>query len=668
MKGWKGWLTSLGPDRVLPVTVATGAVLVVAVLYGHTQRCLEAARLEISRDLKNQAELLDGRFDLVVTQLEILRAQAGAFALAGSGAGGSPPSPLLSAFLESNPEEASTRLYSLDRMPPPFEADQLGNMVALNTMAARRRPGLARPDPSGWVRDAALGLELLPAMAGIRAGMPDLPRIYFGAATGVVAFSPWEPSAASSLLDSYPVGPVYRAAARAGDAAPLWSLVAAAGPATGAAVEGPSQPRAMGMAPEQYSTVGLPLTKNGAFVGIVAAQIDLAEVLRNLGPSQHEAGRLILTDRDGRVLAETTGTDAAPPTPIPSAAVMAGLDSETAAHGGLYLSATALDRAPLMLVHAVPRNAVLLPTLLRDFGSLGLLALLLALVLALSLRMMRRAVAERESAVTAERTVRAASERALDDLRAAHDELDFLNREKTRFFSLISHDLRGPFNALLGMTQELAEHAPQMTPEDVSDFARTTHQSARKVFELLENLLQWSRVQMSGKPFAPSVFALRDLVADAIRDVQSAAEAKDITVLDAVGDRWVLADRTMILAVLRNLLVNAVKFSHPGGLVHITSRALGDRLEVAVTDRGIGMEPEQVQALLHPGAGQASRPGTQGEVGTGLGLTLVRDLVLRHGGELKVSSSPADGTVVSFTVPLTAAGAEQRARIPVIAE
>jgi cell cycle sensor histidine kinase DivJ len=274
-------------------------------------------------------------------------------------------------------------------------------------------------------------------------------------------------------------------------------------------------------------------------------------------------------------------------------------------------------------------------------------------------RLMLRALAVRDTAAVAEREARAEAERALADLRAAHDELDFLNREKTRFFSLISHDLRGPFNSMLGMTQELADHAPKMPPEEVADFARTVHEMARKVFELLENLLQWSRVQMSGTPFAPTIFPMREVVGDAIRDVASPAQGKEITILDAAGDRWVLADRTMILAVLRNLLMNAVKFSHQGGVVHVTSRALGDRLEVAVTDKGVGMEPVQLELALKGGP-KASRPGTQGETGTGLGLTLVRDLVLRHGGELKLESTPGRGTIASFTVPLSTDPAETR--------
>lgn len=668
MESGKGWLDRWGADRLMTAMVIGGVILGALVLWYLVQRNLDQSSQEIVRSVTAKARILDNRLDLVVSQLQVLRRQADQFGLERTPApqaspGAEPPrSALLTAFLNSNPGEASAQFFSLDEVPPPYRAETLGNMVALTTLAARRRAGLFRPDPDSWQEDAALGLALLPAMSAMREVFPDLRRVYFAAGTGLVAFSPREQSATSRLLDSYPTSPVFRAAARDTDGQAFWSFLKSNGQVTAASPDSPPNPRVMGIAPETYTTVGLPLTRDGTFIGILAAQIDLASMLSDLLPVERPSARLVLADRQGNILADIAGEETAE-TPVPalSPALMESLENGGASHDHALLTVAGLEQAPLVLVHVVQGPSMLLPHTVTNIKALGVLLMILGLLLWQSQRMRHRAVAERNAAVLAETNSRTASETALADLRAAHDELDFLNREKTRFFSLISHDLRGPFNALLGMTQELAEYAPRMKPDDVADFARSTHQSARKVFELLENLLQWSRVQMSGKPFAPSAFALRDLVADAIRDVQSAAEAKDITVLDAVGDRWVLADRTMILAVLRNLLVNAVKFSHPGGLIHITSRALTDQLEVAVTDQGIGMEKQQVDLLLRSVAGQASRPGTQGEVGTGLGLTLVRDLILRHGGELKVSSEPGAGTVVSFSVPLTAP-ADQRHR------
>ncbi|MFM2044795.1 MAG: hypothetical protein RLY86_3371 [Pseudomonadota bacterium] len=685
------WVARLQPDRVLAATVVTGAVLSLGILVTRISLDLAQARMELSRDLADRGRLLETQLTVTLSQLQAVRRQAvhmGTIRPADPDTAASPgtalapgrastlvsggDSDLLAAFLDSNRAEENSRLFTLDRPPAPFMVETVGpepagrestvipgNVIAMTTLATRRRPGLSRPDAGGWIDDAALGIALLPLMDATRKSAGEITRVWFATISGVAAYAPWAPSATSSLLDLYPTSPVFTVAAADPTTEPVWDLRPAPARLTGQPGETVAQPGAM-------VTAALPVMVGGGFRGIIAADLDLAAVLARAVGRAGEICPILLTDRNGLVLAATDPQHVGRTVTLPDPSASPDEDPRDTGIRRTREGQTILHQpvggSPLVLVRLTDTATLLLPTAIAALTSLGLLVLVLGLVLLVSHRLMRRALEDREAAVAAERSARAASDRALDDLRAAHDELDFLNREKTRFFSLISHDLRGPFNALLGMTEELARHGRTLKPDVVSDFAATTHESARKVFELLENLLQWSRVQMSGKPFVPSVFPLRELVADAIGDARAAADAKDIHILDAVGDRWVLADRTMVLAVLRNLLVNAVKFSYPGGVVHITSRALGDRLEVAVTDHGIGMEEEQVRTLLRSSGGQTSRPGTQGEVGTGLGLTLVRDLVLRHGGELKVTSTPGNGTVVSFTVPLTAAPTDLRLR------
>lgn len=633
-------------DRVLVLALLAGVVLGCVLLWSHASERIRAFEAAMGGSVRARAGTLDMQMRVAIGHLEALRQRAEFFYAEFPAPDDVPGSSLLTAFMASNPRGDRQQGYSLDKLPPPYLVDQIGNVVALPLAAVGQDPHLSRPDEAGWRQEAAMAVQLLPLMAVTQKVVPEARRLVYASLSGMMVVHPWVESRQAELLSQVGTLPAFVNAAPAAnpDAVPVWTL------------SGPS-----GDLPDS-AMLALPLTLQGRYAGALAVDMPVAGLRAALGAVTRVDSMLLLVDGKGEVI---TGTGRRPdqrlPRNVASLFPDGRLTEGTLSHGIFenHVVVVPLKHAPWQVVYISPPGASLLPILTDMLISIaGFLAALLVVVF-VARRLMLRALAVRDKAAAAEREARDAAERALADLRAAHDELDFLNREKTRFFSLISHDLRGPFNSMLGMTQELADHAPKMKPEEVADFARTVHEMARKVFELLENLLQWSRVQMSGTPFAPTLFPMREVVGDAIRDVASAAQGKEITILDAAGDRWVLADRTMILAVLRNLLMNAVKFSHQGGVVHVTSRALGDRLEVAVTDKGVGMEPAQL-ALALRGGPKASRPGTQGETGTGLGLTLVRDLVLRHGGELMLESTPGRGTIASFTVPLSHDPAETR--------
>lgn len=631
------WGGRIGPDRILALSMLACALLGTALLYGHAMQALEDRRAHLVQALELRAATLDMALAERLHQVDLLSRRAALFL-----AQNPPPVPVapgsaLARFLESNPGEAADRLFTLAP-----SADSIGTLAALPTVAARRRNGLYRPDPAAWWREAAMALALAPLADTIRTARPGTLRIYYASAAGLVHVVPAEAEGAVALLNAFPQQAPFRLAGTERDPLrrPFWTVV----PQPGAAA---------------VAVAVAPVDQDGHPLGLYALETPLPAP----GGAIVAGTTLALVDRDGIVLASSAAPGQVPPVPGRPLSESDALPDGAGLvrHDGNLVAVRALEEAPWRLVLSMPVGTFRLAVLAETVLSLGTVLALLLGALLLAYRLMERILRERELAAEAERAARAEAERTLVELRAAHDELDFLNREKTRFFSLISHDLRGPFNAVLGMTQELADHAGRMPPDAVADFARCTHESARKAFDMLENLLQWSRVQMSGKPFAPAVFDLRAVVADAMGDVASMAAAKQVALLDAVGDRWVLADRTMMLAVLRNLLVNAVKFSHPAGVVHVTSRAQGDRVEIAVTDHGIGMERAQVAELLRAGSGgQGSRPGTRGEQGTGLGLTLVRELVLRHGGDLRVQSEVGRGTTVSFTVPLAAPVEERR--------
>lgn len=650
VRNWQSALVgAVRVDRVLLLALLTGGILGAVLLWSHATDRVRNFETILTSQVRGRAAAMDVHMRIAVGHLEALRQRAEFFYAEYPAPSDVPASTLMTALLASNPGNLPQRGYHLDRLPPPYLVDQIGNIVSLPPAQVDADPALSRPDEAGWRQEASMAVQLLPLMAVTQKVVPSVRRLFYASLTGMVAVHPWTESSRIDILSHITNFPPFAAASPGADprGEPVWSLARSAD----GAVEG--------------ITLSLPLNLQGRFAGVFGIEVPVDGVQAALGTINRANSMILLVDADGTIIAGASSVaGVAPPrnmTEIYAPGLPAQADGSVATQSPLdpLIVAAPLRQTPWRVVYVAPRLTSLLPTLTDILVSVAGFIASVLVVLFVARRLMQRALAVRDSAAAAEREARAEAERALADLRAAHDELDFLNREKTRFFSLISHDLRGPFNSMLGMTQELADHAPKMRPEDTADFARSVHEMARKVFDLLENLLQWSRVQMSGTPFAPTVFPMREVVGDAIRDVASAAQAKEIQILDASGDRWVLADRTMILAVLRNLLMNAVKFSHQGGVVHVTSRALGDRLELAVTDKGVGMEPAQLEQALKAGP-KASRPGTQGETGTGLGLTLVRDLVLRHGGELKLESNPGRGTIVSFTVPLTTDPAETR--------
>lgn len=236
----------------------------------------------------------------------------------------------------------------------------------------------------------------------------------------------------------------------------------------------------------------------------------------------------------------------------------------------------------------------------------------------------------------------------------AKEELEKLNQEKNKFFSIIAHDLRSPFTSLMGFTALLEQRAELLTPEKVKDYAETINASANRVFKLLENLLEWSRLQMDRIEFTPGTFKMSDMTIKTLDVLGPVAAEKSIQLIDSDGAPNVYADPHMVDAVIRNLVNNAIKFTPEGGTITVAyeTTQMGNA-RINISDTGVGMTEETLNKLFNL-ADNVTTAGTDGEKGTGLGLLLCKELVERNGGKLYVTSELGKGSTFSFTLPMQA--------------
>ncbi|MBU1370762.1 MAG: hybrid sensor histidine kinase/response regulator [Bacteroidetes bacterium] len=231
-------------------------------------------------------------------------------------------------------------------------------------------------------------------------------------------------------------------------------------------------------------------------------------------------------------------------------------------------------------------------------------------------------------------------------------QLQELDAQKNRFFSILAHDLRNPFSGFVGMTRLLRDNRHTMDESEQDEFVQILDQTAIKVNKLLENLLKWSQVQMGSLIYEKSDFYIHEIVEECIDLKMEAAAQKSIQLINNTGSRhMVSADSQMTTTVLRNLISNALKFTKQGGIVKIDTVRLSNGLvQTAVRDNGIGM-PEEMMKKLFQLSEKVSRPGTDGEESTGLGLLLCKALVEKQGGALWAASEEGEGSVFNFTLP-----------------
>ncbi|EMY71601.1 PAS domain-containing sensor histidine kinase [Leptospira vanthielii] len=233
-----------------------------------------------------------------------------------------------------------------------------------------------------------------------------------------------------------------------------------------------------------------------------------------------------------------------------------------------------------------------------------------------------------------------------------YSELQLLNYTKDRFFSIIAHDLKGPIggmNTFAGMILEDLDTRPlKRTKNDLS----ILFQSSGEIYVLLENLLTWARSQTGEIAFFPEDISLYRSIESSIASVSFSIQNKSILVKNFVDSKsMVYADEKMIETILRNLISNAVKYSHPGGDIQISAKSIDDDFEICIADFGTGITAEIQNKLFRIDAKQTSMPGTIGERGTALGLILCKEFVEKHGGCIRVESEVGKGSKFYFTLP-----------------
>lgn len=229
--------------------------------------------------------------------------------------------------------------------------------------------------------------------------------------------------------------------------------------------------------------------------------------------------------------------------------------------------------------------------------------------------------------------------------------LNELNSTKVKLFSIISHDLRSPFNSILGFQEHLIDEYPNLTDAERIDMLNKAHSASQQVYTLVENLLSWSLLQTNAIQYQPEKLNLYATVHEKINLYQTHAESKGITIKENIAeDLYAYADINLLQATLRNLITNAIKFTSKDGFILVEAVKTDDWLNISVTDSGKGMTSAEIKALFKL-ENLNSQKGTNGEKGTGLGLLLCKDFIEKNKGRLTIESVPEKGSKFSFTIP-----------------
>lgn len=244
------------------------------------------------------------------------------------------------------------------------------------------------------------------------------------------------------------------------------------------------------------------------------------------------------------------------------------------------------------------------------------------------------------------------SKQSEDEIKKKNEQLKQSNREKDKLFSIVAHDLRSPFHGILGLTEIMMEDAAVLEKEEIEDYSKEIHKSASALFKFLENLLLWARMQQGAITVEPSVNELKLMVDKNIEFLSNNFNWKNIEIVNKISAGIsVVADSEIFNIILRNLISNAVKFTHRGGRIEIfSSSEFNGFITVSVRDNGIGISKSNLDKLFRIDA-KVSTAGTEGESSSGLGLLLCKDLIEKMGGKIWAESKPNSGSTFHINIP-----------------
>lgn len=244
-----------------------------------------------------------------------------------------------------------------------------------------------------------------------------------------------------------------------------------------------------------------------------------------------------------------------------------------------------------------------------------------------------------------------ARKRAEMEVETKNELLQKIIAEKDKFFSIIAHDLKSPFNYFLGFTELISDEIDSMSPQKIREITSNMRKSAINLYSLLENLLEWSKMQRGVLEFSPEKIVLAERIINCVDIISGPAAKKEITINYRIPDDIeVIADKHMLDAIIRNLVSNSIKFTKRRGVITISGSESDEGIvKISVYDTGIGMDAKMVKNLFKPDV-DTRRKGTDDEPSTGLGLLLCKEFVEKHGGEIWIDSEEGLGSTFTFSI------------------
>lgn len=238
------------------------------------------------------------------------------------------------------------------------------------------------------------------------------------------------------------------------------------------------------------------------------------------------------------------------------------------------------------------------------------------------------------------------------ELRLHNRQLARMQKEQEQLLAMMAHDLRSPFNGILGLSRILHEKSDSVTPERVQAMSSSILESSIKVYQLLDELLQWSRNRLGAVTVSLENVSVEKLTLETIEFMQEALKYKQLTIQqDVASDLFIQADASLTKTIIRNLLANAIKYSPESSHITVSAKQNGDNIELSVTDQGKGVSPEKIKLLFIDR--MQSTEGTSGETGFGIGLNICHDFTKKQNGDIWLNKDYTQGAQFIISLPAT---------------